>query len=156
MFDSFAGLPLHPLVVHAVVVLLPLACLGAIAIAIVPRWDAKYGFLVLACAVVAAGAAFVAMKSGNALASRLGFVPTQHQSIAKWVPWLAALLLIVVAALWWLDRSTHGARTTLLKVLAGATIVIALVNLGWVIRAGDTGARTIWGTTIDTTTPGGG
>jgi|SRR3954447_7255428 hypothetical protein len=155
MFDSFAGLPLHPLVVHAVVVLLPLTCIGAIAIAMVPRWDAKYGFLVLACAIVAAGSAFVAMKSGNALASRVG-IPTQHQSIAKWVPWLAALLLIVVAALWWLDRRFEGARSTLLKVLAGATIVIALVNLGWVIRAGDTGARTIWGTTIDTTTPGGG
>ena len=44
----------------------------------------------------------------------------------------------------------------MVKVLAGVTILVALVNLGWVIRTGDTGARTIWGKTIESTTPGGG
>ncbi len=32
MFDTVNGLPVHPLVVHAVVVLLPLALLGTIAV----------------------------------------------------------------------------------------------------------------------------
>ncbi|MCW2828706.1 MAG: hypothetical protein JWQ67_2322, partial [Marmoricola sp.] len=43
MFDTFNGIPLHPLVVHAVVVLLPLAILGTIAIAVRPGWRGKYG-----------------------------------------------------------------------------------------------------------------
>jgi hypothetical protein len=34
MFDTIGGLPIHALVVHAVIVLLPLASLGAIAIAV--------------------------------------------------------------------------------------------------------------------------
>ena len=36
MFDLINGLPVHPLVVHAVVVLLPLAVIGTIAIAVSP------------------------------------------------------------------------------------------------------------------------
>lgn len=37
------GLPLHPLVVHAAVVLLPLAALGAIVIAVSERARKRYG-----------------------------------------------------------------------------------------------------------------
>ena len=37
MFDTFLGLPVHALVVHAVVVLVPLAALGLIAIAVYRR-----------------------------------------------------------------------------------------------------------------------
>ncbi len=40
MFDLINGLPIHPLVVHGVVVLLPLAILGTIAIAARPAWRA--------------------------------------------------------------------------------------------------------------------
>jgi uncharacterized membrane protein len=153
MFDSIAGIPLHPLVVHAVVVLLPLACIGAVAVAIVPRWDRQFGFLVVSCAVVATGAAIVAKQSGEALASRVGF-PAHHQSVAQWIPWFAGLLLICVAALWWLDRTRSGPRETSVKVLAAITIVAALVALGWVIVAGHTGATAVWGNTIDSTSPG--
>ena len=38
VFDLINGLPVHPLVVHAVVVLVPLAALGTIAIALRPAW----------------------------------------------------------------------------------------------------------------------
>jgi uncharacterized membrane protein len=153
MFDSIAGIPLHPLVVHAVVVLLPLACIGAIAVSIVPRWDRQFGFLVVSCAVVATGAAVVAKQSGEALASRVGF-PTEHQSVARWVPVFAGLLLICVAVLWWLDRTHSGARSSTVKVVAAITIVAALVALGWVIVAGHTGATAVWRNTIPNTTPG--
>ena len=56
MFDLINGIPLHPLVVHAVVVLLPLAVLGTIAIALRPSWRVRYGPLVVAAAAVVDGA----------------------------------------------------------------------------------------------------
>ena len=37
-FDSIAGLPLHPLVVHFAVVLLPLAALVLVLLVGVPKW----------------------------------------------------------------------------------------------------------------------
>lgn len=48
MFDLINGLPVHPLVVHAVVALLPLACLGTLAIAVRPVWRRQHGVLVVA------------------------------------------------------------------------------------------------------------
>lgn len=53
MFDTLNGLPAHPLVVHAVVVLFPLAILGTLLIAIRPRWRVRYGPLVVAATSVA-------------------------------------------------------------------------------------------------------
>ena len=48
VFDLINGVPIHPLVVHAVVVLLPLAVLGTIAIVVRPAWRLRYGPLVVA------------------------------------------------------------------------------------------------------------
>ena len=43
-FDEIAGLPLHPLVVHFAVVLLPLGALGLIALVAVPRWADRFAW----------------------------------------------------------------------------------------------------------------
>ncbi len=153
MFDTIGGLPIHALVVHAVIVLLPLACLGAIAIVVRPAWSRKYGVLVVACALIATGSAAVAKASGEQLASRVGY-PADHADIARWTPVFAALLTISVAALWWWDRTQTDGRATLTKVAAVATVVFALVALGWVIAAGHSGATAVWGKTIQNTTPG--
>ena len=42
LFDTIAGLPVHPLVVHFAVVLLPLATAGVIASALVPKIRTRY------------------------------------------------------------------------------------------------------------------
>jgi len=72
MFDLINGLPIHPLVVHAVVVLLPLAILGTVAIAVRPAWRTAYGPLVLGCAAVATALIPVATSSGEALEKHVG------------------------------------------------------------------------------------
>jgi uncharacterized membrane protein len=61
------GVPLHPLVVHAVVVLGPLAALVGLAYAAVPRWRWLLRWPLLALSVITAAAAFVATQSGDAL-----------------------------------------------------------------------------------------
>ena len=80
MPETVAGLPVHPLVVHAVVVLLPLAAVGVILIAAIPRWRAAIGFTVLVVTAVGAALVPVATMSGNNLAdsiveSRTGGAP---------------------------------------------------------------------------------
>ena len=47
LFDTLLGLPQHPLVVHAVVVLLPLTALVEIAVALQPRWNRAWGVWVV-------------------------------------------------------------------------------------------------------------
>ena len=163
MFDTFFGLPVHALVVHSVIVLLPLTCLGAFAVVAVPRWNLRYGFLVVGCGAIATVSAFVAVASGRELASRIG-EPVAHASVAKWTPWISLVLLGLLTALWWQDRSRlsntdrssgrRSRRTTGAKVLAAMTAVAALVALVWAIRAGHSGATAVWEQVVKSTTPG--
>ena len=53
MPETLGGIPIHPLVVHAVVVLIPLAALGVMAISVIPRWRGRFGVLVVGAATVA-------------------------------------------------------------------------------------------------------
>jgi hypothetical protein len=68
VFDEFNGLPMHPLVVHAAVVFVPLLCLLAVVYAVVPRVRLMVGWAAAALAVGAPIAAWVATRSGAALA----------------------------------------------------------------------------------------
>jgi predicted membrane protein DUF2231 len=173
MFDTIAGLPLHPLIIHVVVIVLPLACAGAIALAVVPvlpgrhgrngRWDRRWdrrpdaaAAVVLGVAALAALAAVVATQSGQALASRVG-VPVDHQSVARWVQWAALLLVAAVAGLWWADRRPDRSRPAAARLRATAaavTVLAAVVALGLVIAAGHSGATAVWGPIVANTTVG--
>jgi uncharacterized membrane protein len=163
MFDTVLGLPLHPLVVHFVAVMLPLAAIGALAVVAVPRWNRRYGLFVVAAALLATGSAFVAKESGEVLASRVG-LPAEHYSVARWLPWVSLVFLVVLVGLWWIDRPRPGTsdarvsrrqrRTLTGKSVAVLTVVAALVSLGWTYRAGETGAQAVWGKIVVNTVPG--
>lgn len=153
MFDTILDLPWHPLVVHAVIVLLPLACIGAVLVALRAEWDRLHGFLVVTAAFLSAGASLVAKQSGEALASRVG-LPTAHAAMGKWVVVSSGLLFLVVAALWWLDRRHREARTTAMKALAVVSIVCSVFALVTVVLAGHSGATAVWGPIVQHTTPG--
>ena len=109
MFDLVNGIPLHPLVVHAVVVLLPLATLGTLAIALRPRWRTRYGPLVVAAALVAAVLCPVATSSGEALEKRVGN-PGEHADLGEALVWFAIPLVVLSAALVWLQHRHEKAR----------------------------------------------
>lgn len=143
MFDLINGLPVHPLVVHAVVVLLPLAILGAIAIAVRPEWRTKYGVLVVAVAAVATALIPVATSSGEALEERVGN-PGEHAELGDQLIWFSLPLLALLVALVWLGRRP-GTGRRLMQGVAVATVVVALAAGVQVYRVGDSGARAAWG-----------
>ncbi|HMR48690.1 MAG TPA: cytochrome b5-like heme/steroid binding domain-containing protein [Arachnia sp.] len=142
MFDQILGLPLHPLVVHAVVVLLPLGALGLLAL-LVWRKARPVGLpLTVAVLVVATGAAWVARFSGTALAARVG-EPELHKALGTQLP-LVATLSLAVGALWWfLHRK--GADPLWVRALAA---IVALASLGLTAVVGHTGAQAVWGSVI--------
>src|SRR5262245_20255822 len=102
MFDTVNGLPLHPLVVHAIVVLLPIAAVGTIVIALAPRWRRRYGWIVVAAAAVSTALIPVDTQSGEALEQRVGN-PGEHAEVGGQLIWFAIPLLIMSAALMVLD-----------------------------------------------------
>ncbi len=138
------GLPLHPLVVHAVVVLVPLSALGALAVIASGRVRDRYGWLTVAFAVAAAVSAIVAMLAGEALADSLGVgeLVATHRMWGQLVPYpTVALAVALPAALLLRGRSTAG-----WWVAAAVTVVAALAGLALVVLTGDSGARAVWGT----------
>lgn len=164
MFDTINGIPLHPLVVHGVVVLLPLAILGTIAIAVRPRWRTRYGFLVVAAALVATILVPVSTASGESLEERVGD-PGEHAELGEQLLWFALALLIAVTALvvlqWWADRTQAspsgqdpdhdlvpaGDQRGALNIISAAAVlaVVAALTCGvQVYRVGDSGARAAW------------
>jgi len=137
------GLPLHPLVVHAAVVLIPLAALGALVVLVSAKLRDRYGWLTVWFAVAAAGAAVVAKFSGEALAAGLGVGPlvATHESYGELVPYpTVALALFLPAALLVRKRSVAG-----WWVAAALSALAAVAGLVLVLLTGHSGATAVWG-----------
>jgi uncharacterized membrane protein len=147
-FDLVNGIPVHPLVVHAAVVFVPLTALGMIAMAIWPRFSAKLGWLVAASAVLATVFSFAAKESGEVLQDRVGEPGFDHAELGDVMPIFAGVLLIAVVALWLIDRSAPAdgpaPRRGLRIAVAIVGVLIALGNVVWVYKVGDSGAKSVW------------
>jgi len=149
--DTIAGLPLHPLVVHVAVVLLPLGAVALIAIVLVPRWRAAYGWLTMGALAIGAVAALAAASSGEALAERVG-EPERHADLGETLE-VVAVLLFLVAAAWFLlqrrasrgDAGRPGVLGRGLQAIAAiAAIALAAGTLGLTVLVGHSGAEAVW------------
>ena len=109
MFDTITNLPWHPLVVHAAIVLIPLAAWVPSSSPPRARGTACTASSCSISSFIATGAAFVAKESGEQLASRVG-LPEDHARWGTWVVLSAGLLFLSVAALWWPTAAARCAR----------------------------------------------
>jgi hypothetical protein len=150
MFSTIFGLPAHPLVVHAVVVLVPLAALSALVVALWPAARSRYAPLALGIATLALISIPLATQTGDQLEKHVqpsAFVE-RHTAMADGllpfmaVLWLGLLTLVVAR---WLSAS-RGVSWT--RYLAGGAAVVAVVGAVasgvQVARIGDSGARAAW------------
>ena len=152
MFDTVQGLPVHALVVHAVVVLVPLSAVGVVAISLVPRWRERYGVLVLLLSTAALALVPVATRSGNSLEERInagGVVARQiddHREIAELVLWPTLAMWVLAVVLVLMTRQRRDG--TAVKLVAGLAVVAALLAGAAVVRAGHLGSTAVWSCTI--------
>ena len=160
MFDQIGNMPLHPLVLHAAVVGIPLAVLLAFLFAVPrtrgwARW--AFGLTVLG----ATAATFVTRQSGQALQRKLNLQPgtsaaadliQKHSQLAGQLFWIMIIFSIVgVANVLLVSRGSSAAGTTpsagrrlLDVILLVLLVVIAVMAMIWVIRVGDLGSRAVW------------
>ncbi len=154
MFDTVGGLPVHALVIHAVVVLLPLSALGAILITVRPRLMRLFGVASIIGAGVGTAAAFIAKFSGEALASRVG-VPEPHADYGDKFPLIALLYFILLVVFWLFARGVPLNRNRPLW-LKGFGVVVILAALGmtyFTFITGHSGAEASWAAIIENTRP---
>lgn len=139
VFDTVLGLPVHALVVHGAVVLLPLMAVITAVVACVPRWRAHAAWLVTVIDAGMVAMTVVARQSGQALQTRLGGqVAQEHAGLGKNLIWfaLATFLASLVVALG--RRSRTATLGAVLAVVAGA------FTIWWTVRVGHTGADAVW------------
>jgi hypothetical protein len=148
---EFNGLPLHPLVVHAAVVFVPLASLAGLAY-VVPGWRALLRWPMLVAAAIAAGAVQLAVMSGHDLKDSRhlgGPLLEKHQmwagrlQVGTWV-----LAGVVLVAIWAVPRvrGSRGGVALLGNVLVVLLPLVALAELYLVVRTGDAGSKSVWST----------
>lgn len=177
MFDLINGLPIHPLVVHAVVVLVPLAALGTIAIALRPAWRSTFGPLVVVAGILSVILCPIATSSGETLQKRVGD-PGEHAALGDQLVWFVIPVAVLALALVLLERrrtparptndgggtvddtgssTTSGSRAPVaLKVVAVLAVIAALATGVQVYRVGDSGAKAVWGDRVSASSGGSG
>jgi uncharacterized membrane protein len=155
---EIAGLPLHPLVIHAAVAVTPLAALLAIVFAVSPKWRYLTRWPTAIATVLALGAVWVARLSGNALVDsrpELGQLVEDHQARGNILSWLIIAFTVAVAvAVWGLGgrsgfTSGIGERGTTVpvldKVVPAVVVLLAVAVMVYLVLTGDAGARAVWG-----------
>ncbi|SDY04443.1 hypothetical protein SAMN05444365_101479 [Micromonospora pattaloongensis] len=157
MFDEFMGMPMHPLLVHAAVVFVPLLVLAAVVYALVPRLRPRVGWVAGLLAVAAPVSVFVATESGEALQERLaakGYPPeglqkiSEHAELGEQTLWFSLALAVVTGLLLFVTGGSSRASrlpSWISPVLSGVIVVLAVVAVGYVYAAGDSGAKMLWG-----------
>jgi hypothetical protein len=147
MFSTIFGLPAHPLVVHAVVVLVPLAALSGFVVAVWPAARARYAPLALGVATLALISVPLATHTGEQLEQhvRPSALVERHTEMADGLlPFMTLLwlaLAVIVGARWWGTR-----RGTRYLVVGAAVVAVAgaIASGVQVARIGDSGARAAW------------
>jgi predicted membrane protein DUF2231 len=111
-------LPAHPLIVHAVVVLLPLSALGGLLMAVSPWLRRRFGVAVLLLAAAGVGAVPLATRTGSELKSVLPpnnpLIEAHEQRGSDLLPFaltfgITVVLLVIAGRL--ADRERGAAQT---------------------------------------------
>ena len=149
-FALIQGLPVHPLVVHAAVVFVPLAAIGLILMALIPKVGQKLGWLVTLTAGVALGAAFVAKESGEQLEKMVGEPGFDHAQWGDRMTIVAGVLFLACLLMWLVRARGSGGCLTIGAVVV--SLVVAGASLFFIFKVGDTGARSVWEGEVSTDT----
>jgi hypothetical protein len=157
MFERFGDLPLHVLVIHVTVLVLPVGALTAIVFALVPKWRWLLRWPTLLLGLASLVCAFVAKESGEAFVKavpQLDPLVKVHQDRGDLLFIFCIFFAVVaVAAFLLLSGPTalasgKGAKETksrpLELLVSAAVIVIGVAVIYQTIRTGDAGAKAVW------------
>jgi ABC-type branched-subunit amino acid transport system permease subunit len=161
MFDEVNGLPIHPLVVHGAVVLVPLAALLGVLFAI-PRFRNWARVPLALVSLAAAGSVYVAKESGSKLQEVLaaqggeGWANSpvaplieEHEERGDLLFTLTLMFAAVAVLAWLLSRSVERFTQPVAMVISALLVVGAAALAFQAYRVGEIGAKAVWNPTGD-------
>jgi hypothetical protein len=156
---EFNGLPLHVLLVHFVVIVVPVAALCTVLAA---AWPAARRRLGIVTPIIALGALIsvpITTEAGQWLQARVGHTElvAAHAALGTTLlPWAVATFLVAAIQWFWFRFVTatearfasrvpgKSARLVITLVLAAAVAVLAVGSVLTVVQIGESGVRAIW------------
>jgi Predicted membrane protein (DUF2231) len=167
VFDTVLGIPVHPLVVHAVVVLAPLAAVLMVLFAVWDRFRVWSGVLTPVAVTLSLVLSPVATQSGEALQRRLpgNEAIAEHAELGDTLPWALFAAAVVAWLMWWSwrrDRAASseagggggagsdsgdagsGTRSGVSTALAVVGVLVAVGLAVDVTLVGHSGATAVW------------
>ncbi|VXC12722.1 DUF2231 domain-containing protein [Aeromicrobium sp. 9AM] len=149
MPNDFYGLPLHPLIVHATVVMIPLAALTVVLAAVWPRFRRWAGPLPAAISLIGVILVPLSTSTGETLERHVerSALLEKHTDMAEGLlPWMIGLLVFAVVGYAIHHRANRGqsASTLLARGVAVLAIAAALGTTVQVARIGHSGAKAAW------------
>lgn len=146
---TVAGLPLHPLVVHGAVVLVPMSAALFALLVFRPGLRVTYARPVLILLWAGAASSVAAVLAGQQLAEQRG-VSELHETSGKLLA-IASLLLAVIGYFWnaqlkaHVSGNTEAANSGLMKTWAALGLALSAAAMVGVVVAGHSGATSVWG-----------
>ena len=101
---TFNGLPLHPLLVHAVVILIPLTAVALLLAVFWPAARRRLGIVVPIAGLLLVVLVPITVQAGEALKEVVGPIPAviEHESYGQMVlPWVIALAVVAIGEWVW-------------------------------------------------------
>jgi hypothetical protein len=161
MFEEITGIPAHPLLVHAAVVLVPLLALGAVVYGVIPALRFRVRWPVALLAVAAGVSVVAAHQSGEAFERRLraGNLASEeilekliaHRQFGDATMYaslgLAVATLVFVLAVPGRPPGYDGPRgggVVLQIIFAIVLLGLSAASVYFVARSGDSGAHIVW------------
>ncbi|WP_295643323.1 DUF2231 domain-containing protein [uncultured Corynebacterium sp.] len=150
MLETIAGIPAHPLFVHAAVAFLPAAAILAIITAFSrPTGIRKLRTATAVTAIIAALSTVFARSSGEAMLPMLGLSEehpgevSQHATYSTFALIAALALAGLAVVFWWVTRPTElaGGVITLLRI---GLVIAAIATVITVVLTGHAGAELVW------------
>lgn len=154
----FNGLPIHVLVTHFVVVIVPLTALCLVLAAAWPAARRRLGIVTPILALSALISVPIATEAGEALEEQVkeSALSEVHTHLGKdLLPWAIALFVVALAHWAWYrfftgeGRFAHTltsrpARIAVTVLLALAVAAVVIGSVVWVVVIGESGARAAW------------
>ncbi|KRC63280.1 hypothetical protein ASE12_00005 [Aeromicrobium sp. Root236] len=151
MPNDFHGLPLHPLIVHATVVLVPLAALTVLLAALWPRFRTWAGPLPAGLSLIGLALVPLSTSTGETLERHVphSALLERHTHLADGLlPWMIGLAVVAVTSYAAQRRGrTPSIHRSILIALAICTVFAAAGTTVQVVRIGESGAKAAWSDT---------
>lgn len=157
--NNLFGLPAHPLLVHAPIVLVPLCFVAAVLMAIRPEWRRRFGVPTAVVALGSAVAVQLAMGSGEQLEERVreSNLIEQHAGFAELArPFVFLFALALTAVVVWDVVQSRRASTAggeqapdprmarFASIAMVVTVLLGGVATYEIVQTGHSGAKATW------------